>query len=238
MTTATARPLTVRLKDDNWKLHQIAERTDRQAELIRGRLPREAYVGHLTQLWFMARALDTALRPHLVANPALDALVHGEQFLSPYLEEDLTWFGVCPAHARPEPGTARFVDDVAAHADDAWYLLGLHYVRLGACNGNRFVARAVRKGLDLPATGEGTRFLDPFGEAQRDKWYAFKAALDALDLTPEQADRVFEGAEAAYVHAICHTLPAHRTKDDLLAEHEASLDKRAFEAGHSVHVPG
>ncbi len=234
---AAARPLTTRLKDDNWKLHQIAERAEAPAALIKGRMPRDGYVTHLTQQWFMARALDAAMRPHLEARPDLAAFILAEQFLAPYLEEDLTFFGVCPAHARPTPGTTRFVDEVEAHADDAMHLLGLHYVRLGACNGNRFVAKAVRKAYDLPADGSGVRFLDPFGESQREKWYAFKGALDALPLTEDEADRVFLGTEAAYLHAVCHGLDRHHTKAELLTAHEATLDKQAFERGHSVHVP-
>jgi heme oxygenase len=240
MTTAApaqSRALTTRLKDDNWKLHQIAERAEGPSSLIKGKMPREGYVGHLAQQWMMSGALDRAIRPHLEARADLAAFVLPEQMLTGYLEEDLTFFGVCPAHVRPEPGTRRYVDDVAAHAGDALHLLGLHYVRLGACNGNRFVARSVRKAFDLPETGAGTRYLDPFGAAQREKWYAFKASLDALELTAEEADRVFGGTEAAYLHAICHGLERHHSKAELLAAHEASLDKKAFEEGHSVHVP-
>jgi heme oxygenase len=236
-TENTPRALTTRLKDDNWKLHQIAERAEGPAGLIKGRMPKDGYIAHLAQQWMMSRAVDAALTPHLAARPDLAAFVLPEQFLTPYLEEDLTHFGVCPAHVRPEPGTTRFADDVAAHKGDALHLLGLHYVRLGACNGNRFVAKSVRKAYDLPATGAGTRYLDPFGESQREKWYAFKASLDALPLSDDEADRVFAGTESAYLHAICHGLDRHHTKAELLAAHEASLDQKAFEAGHSVHVP-
>lgn len=235
MTTAQ-RTLTTRLKDDNWKLHQIAERTDGPASMIKGRVTREQYAGIIAQQWHMSRALDAALRPHLVARPDLDAFVLPEQLLTAAAEEDLGHLGVCPAHVTPDAGSQRYIDDVRAHADDALHLLGLHYVRLGACNGNRFVAKAVRKALDLPATGEGTRYLDPFGESQREKWYAFKSALDAMPFTEDEGDRVFAGTQAAYLFAICHYLDRHHTADELLARHEASLDKAAFDAGHSVHV--
>lgn len=235
----TAAVLTTRLKDDNWKLHQIAERAEGPSSLIKGKMPREGYVNHLSQQWLMSRALDGALRPHLTARPELAVFVLPEQMLTTYLEEDLTHFGVCPAHAKAEPGTDRYIADVQARSSDGLHLLGLHYVRLGACNGNRFVAKSVRKAFDLPATGEGTRYLDPFGESQRDKWYAFKAALDALPLSPSEADRVFGGTQAAYEHAVCHGLDRHHTADELIARHEDSLDKDAFEQGHSVHVaPG
>lgn len=235
--TDTPRVLTKRLKDDNWKLHQIAERAEGPAGMIKGRLSKEAYIALLAQQWMMSNALDKAIAPHLDERPDLAAFVLREQFLTPYLEEDLTHFGVCPAHIRTEPGTARFTQELAANADDALFLLGLHYVRLGACNGNRYVAKSVRKAYGLPATGEGTRYLDPFGESQREKWYAFKASLDALALSEDEADRVFAGTEAAYLHAICHGLDRHHTKAEMLAAHEASLDRKAFEAGHSVHVP-
>lgn len=231
------RPLTTRLKDDNWKLHQIAEKTEGPGSLIKGRMPQEGYIAHLAQQWIMSRALDGALRPVLAARTDLAAFVLPGQMLTPYIEEDLTHFGVCPAHVRPAAGSQRYADHVAAHADDAMHLLGLHYVRLGACNGNRFVAKVVRKVYQLPESGEGTRYLDPFGEAQRDQWYAFKNALDALDLTSLEKDRVFGGTRAAYEHAICHDLPEHVSGDELIARHAASLDKEAFEQGHSVHVP-
>lgn len=231
--------LTTRLKDDNWKLHQIAERTEGPSSLIKGRMPKEGYLNHLSQQWIMSNALDSALRPHLVARDDLSAFVLPEQMLTAYIGEDLSHFGVCPSHARPEPGTARYAAEVHARASDVLHLLGLHYVRLGACNGNRFVAKSVRKAFDLPATGEGTRYLDPFGESQREKWYAFKGALDALPLTASEADRVFGGTQTAYELAVCHGLDRHYTADELIARHEASLDKDAFEKGHSVHVaPG
>jgi len=230
------RTLTTRLKDDNWKLHQIAERAEGPSGLIKGTLGQDAYVAILAQQWFMNAALDRALAPHLDARPDLAAFVSRDQFLTPYIEEDLTHFGVCPIHQSVAPGTQRFIDDVEASEGDALHLLGLHYVRLGACNGNRFVAKSVRKAYGLPATGEGTRYLDPFGASQREDWYAFKSSLDALTLTEDECDRVFGGTRDAYLHAICHGLDRQYTPDELFARHEASLDKQVFDDGHSVHV--
>lgn len=234
--TAQRRSLTTRLKDDNWKLHQIAERAEGPAGLIKGTLSKEGYVSILGQQWHMSHALDRAFAPALDARPELKEFVLPEQFLTGYIEEDLTHFGICPMHQPIEPGTKRYIEEVREQAGDPLFLLGLHYVRLGACNGNRYVAKAVRKAYDLPETGEGTRYLDPFGESQREKWYAFKGELDDLRLTSDERDRVFAGTQAAYLHAICHGLEKHRTAEDLLAEHEAKLDKKAFDEGHSVHV--
>jgi heme oxygenase len=230
------RSLTTRLKDDNWKLHQIAERAEGPSGLIKGQMPKADYVSMLSQQWFMNAALDRALGPLLGSNPAIASFTNKAQFLTPFIEEDLTHFGVCPFHQSVEPGTQRYIDDIAAHKDDAMFLLGLHYVRLGACNGNRFVAKVVRKAYDLPETGEGARYLDPFGESQREDWWAFKASLDAMELSSEEQDRVFAGTQAAYLHAICHGLDRNYTPEELFAMHEASLDKKVFDDGHSVHV--
>ena len=41
--------LTPRLKDDNWALHQIAERQETPGSLIKGNMPREGYVAMLGQ---------------------------------------------------------------------------------------------------------------------------------------------------------------------------------------------
>ncbi len=236
MTQNAERTLTTRLKDDNWKLHQIAERAEGPAGLIKGTLAREGYVAILAQQWFMNSALDRAFNPHVISDDRIASFVSRDQYSTPYIEEDLTHFGVCPIHQNIEPGTQRFIDDVEKHRDDGLHLLGLHYVRLGACNGNRFVAKSVRKAYGLPATGEGTRYLDPFGESQREDWWAFKASLDAIDLTPEQQDRVFLGTQDAYLHAICHGLDRQYTPEELFAKHEKSLDKKVFDDGHSVHV--
>lgn len=230
------RTLTTRLKDDNWKLHQIAERAEAPGSLIKGTMPKDGYVGMLTQQWFMNAALDKAFGPLLESHPAIAAFTNKSQFLTPFIEEDLTHFGICPFHQAVEPGTQRYIDDIEAHKDDALFLLGLHYVRLGACNGNRFVAKVVRKAYELPETGEGTRYLDPFGESQREDWWAFKASLDKMELTQAEQDRVFAGTQAAYLHAICHGLDRNYTPDELFAKHEASLDKKVFDDGHSVHV--
>ncbi|MFK7883892.1 MAG: biliverdin-producing heme oxygenase [Phycisphaerales bacterium] len=230
------RTLTTRLKDDNWKLHQIAERAEGPAGLIKGTLPRDGYINMLGQQWFMNSALDRAFGDHILSNEVIAAFVSKDQFLTPFIEEDLTHFGICPIHQTIAPGTQRFMDDIEAKKNDGLHLLGLHYVRLGACNGNRFVAKAVRKAYDLPETGEGTRYLDPFGESQREDWWAFKAALDKAVLTDSEADRVFEGTRAAYLHAICHGLDRQYTSEELFAKHEAALDRKAFDDGHSVHV--
>ena len=227
--------LTTRLKDDNWALHQIAERQETPGSLIKGTMPKDGYIAMLQQQWLINRAPDVALAPAIRQDPRVGELVLTEQMLTPYLEQDLAFFGVDTASIEPTKGTQRYIDHINNHADQPLHLLGLHYVRLGACNGNRFVARVVRKAYALGET-EGTRYLDPFVEKQRAGWVEFKAALDAMPFNEAEQDSVFDGTRAAYLYAINLDLDQHHTAEQLLEKHGKTLDRDAFEQGHSVHV--
>ncbi|MEZ6163561.1 MAG: hypothetical protein R3B67_03915 [Phycisphaerales bacterium] len=51
-----------------------------------------------------------------------------------------------------------------------------------------------------------------------------------------EQDSVFDGTRAAYLYAINLDLDQHHTAEQLLEKHGKSLDRDAFEQGHSVHV--
>lgn len=227
--------LTNRLKDDNWALHQIAERQETPGTLIKGTMPKDGYIDMLSQQLLINRALDDALANAVKRDARVSELVLSDQMLTPYIAHDLAFFGVDINTIEPTPGTARYIEHIEANTDNPLHLLGLHYVRLGACNGNRFVARVVRKAYGLGET-DGTRYLDPFGDAQRASWVEFKAALDAMPFDKEDQDSVFEGTRAAYLYTINLDEPEHLTAEQLLELHGKSLDKKAFDEGHSVHV--
>jgi len=228
--------LTTRLKDDNWALHQIAEKQPTPGSLIKGTMPKDGYIAMLAQQYLVNKVFDEVLLTIMAHHPELGELIHEEQLLTQYIVEDLHFFERDPDDAMPNPGTQRFIEHINAHKDQALHMLGLHYVRLGACNGNSFVARVVRKAYDLDEPFLGTRYLDPFGSTQRKKWLAFKHGLDAMELSDPEQDEVFGGTRAAYVHAINLDLPEFEDAESLLAENKDSLDQKAFIEGHSVHV--
>ena len=227
--------LTTRLKDYNWALHQIAERQETPGSLIKGTMPKSGYIDMLAQQLLINRALDEALHDAVKNDPRVSELVLSDQMLTPYIVDDLAFFGVQTDAIEPTPGTARYIEHINDNRDNPLHLLGLHYVRLGACNGNRFVARVVRKSFGLGET-EGTRYLDPFGDAQRSNWVEFKAALDAMPFDETERDTVFGGTRAAYLYAINLDEPQHLTAEQLMEQHGKTLDKEAFDEGHSVHV--
>lgn len=233
--TTTTDPITKRLKDDNWDLHQIAERGGTPSSMIKGTISREGYVSSLEQGWLVHEALDSAVRAARGAEPLVAEVVAEAHAFEPWYREDLAYFGGSTG-AEPTPGTARFIAHIEAHKDDPMHILGLHYVRLGATNGNRFVARKLRQVFGMESATEGMMALDPFGEAQRGEWMKFKETLDALPLDGAQRDALFEGTRAAYVLTINLDLEDAMSADELLEAHGKTLDRDAFEKGHSVHV--
>lgn len=236
MSDQSASPITHRLKNDNWDLHQIAERGGTPESMIKGTITREGFADYLSQSVHIHRALDVALFKAIVAMPELAPLVKESEFFDQHFSADLAYYNATPA-TDLLPGVARFVDHINTHADQPLHTFGLHYVRLGACNGNRFVARKLRSVFGITDPAAGMMSQDPFGEAQRTQWAEFKEGLDALDLNDAQRDELFDGTRAAYLLTINMDHDEFQSAEQLLKDHGKSLDREVFEQGHSVHVP-
>ena len=229
-------PITHRLKSDNWDLHQIAERGGTPESMIKGTITREGFASYLGQAILIHRALDRAIDRAIEQMPELTKLVLDEQHFEPYFESDLSYYNASES-TEPTPGTTRFIEHINDHIDQPLHIFGLHYVRLGACNGNRFVARKLRMVFGIDHPSDGMMSHDPFGDQQRTNWTAFKDGIDALDLSDTQRDELFEGTRAAYLMTINLDLEEFMDADQLLEAHGKTLDHKAFDEGHSVHVP-
>ena len=228
-------PITSRLKDGNWDLHQIAERGGTPESMIKGTMTREQFAGFLGQAIHVHRALDSALNQATKLMTDLDYLVTPKHLFEPYFAKDLEYYEAGMAET-PAPGTARFIEHINAHADEPLHIFGLHYVRMGALNGNRFVARKLRQVFGIDHPSDGMLSHDPFGGSQRGDWTSFKQGIDALDLTSDQRDELFGGVRAAYVLTINLDLEEYMSDQQLLEAHSKSLDREVFIKGHSVHV--
>lgn len=191
-------PMTVRFKQGCWDLHQSAEAGDLPKRLLKGKLSRGEYAAYLGQLYLLARTLDERIVEHRDSVPALKALVDDAQLQKPYLEEDLTFLGVEPGSIDPLPQTAEAIRFItSASSGDPLMLLGLHYVREGANNGNRIISQKVRKVMGFESN-EGTRHLDQYGEEQQARWARFKAVLDEQDFTADERDRLVGAAREMF----------------------------------------
>ncbi len=193
--TTEERPsIMLKLKESTQSQHDATEDGAFNQELVKGNLPRERYVEMLAQLYLIHRALEGHLR-RLAGNvPAIEAVVRDYQFQEPYLLADLAFFGRDAATIEALPATKQLIsriNDIAAREPDG--LLGMHYVFEGSNNGSKFISKAVRRAYNL-ADGDGTRYLDPYGENQRAHWQQFKDDMNAAGFTSSQIDAIVRTA--------------------------------------------
>lgn len=197
---ADARPLGQRLKEDNWDLHQLAERDALPQRMAAGTLPEPLYVEMLGQMYLANRALDEAIVRRRGGVPILAELVSDRQLQAPYLEADLRHFGVDPSALEALPGTAALIEAVGEiESSSPVGLFGLHYVREGANNGNRFIAMKLRQAYGAGREqAEGFRYLDPYGAEQRPLWESFKERLNAFELSEAEKGAIVSAARQMF----------------------------------------
>ncbi len=191
-------PTSQRLREGCWDLHQSAESGGFARRMIAGRLSRDAYVAMLQAFHAPMRALDRHLHAHRADVPAIDALVDEPQMQAPHIERDLAAFDTPVPDATVGRAGATLLELIDRfERENPTALLGLHYVREGANNGNRFVAMKLREPLGL-AAGEGLAYLDPYANEQRPRWETFKTTFDSLEFSPEQTDAMVQAARAMF----------------------------------------
>lgn len=215
MNTADGAGTMLTLRESTAEHHRRAEQHPFQQQMVRGTLPRAMYVRWLGQMLQLHSALEAHLDRLVARHPQLKSVFNDERRKASALRADLAFFGGAADQA-PLPAARAFLnelDRLAAHQPLA--LLGVLYVLEGSTNGSKYIARRVRPAYQLPATGEGSAYLDPYGDLQPVRWQEWKAAVDALVLP------------AADVHLL--TLAAQQTFDavrqlgaELLATAEAA----------------
>ncbi len=170
------------LRESTASHHRLAEQHEFQQQFVRGTLPRPLYVHWLGQMLHIHAALEAHLDRLVAKNPQLKSVFDdGRRKVVP-LQKDRAFLG--SATDQPALPAARAMmtrmDQLATAQPLA--LLGILYVLEGSTNGSKFIARKVRPAYELPVTGEGSAYLDPYGDVQPARWQEFKAAMDALNL--------------------------------------------------------
>lgn len=199
-----------RLKASTQSQHDATEDGTFNQELVKGKLPLEKFVDSLGQLLLIHAALEQHLRRLRYDVPAFEKVLRDYQFQEPYLRSDLEFFGRVPEQEQPLPATRRFIeyiDQLAAQSPMG--LLGVHYVFEGSNNGSKYISRAVRKAYNL-SDGEGTHYLDPYGEQQKAYWQAFKDDMNAVGFLPPESEVIVKAACATF-EAVMHL---HRELND------------------------
>ena len=76
-------------------------------------------------------------------------------------------------------------------------LLGLLYVLEGSTNGAKFMAKTLRKGLNLPED-RGAKYFDRYGDLQRERWTNFKATMNAQGFEQSEIDALVVEAKRMF----------------------------------------
>jgi heme oxygenase (biliverdin-producing, ferredoxin) len=205
--STTSNGLAARLKDATRDLHRQAERSGVMAELMQGRISREIYCLLLRNLQPLYAALEAGLDTHK-ADPNVQRLWRPELRRLAALEQDLDHLHASADWRRDLPvlGAAAEYAERLEHLarTDPVLLLPHAYLRyLGDLHGGQMLARIVRQCLGLQ-DALGTAFY-AFGDGDAQLLERlkreFRAGLDALVLTPEQADAVVgEACEGFRLH--------------------------------------
>jgi len=191
------RPMSQMMKEGCADLHDKAEHAKVPTRMVSGEMTTEEYGLMLQQDAIWNKALDQAILNHRDANPYLKALVEDIQLQGTYFDADLAHFGL-PADCEPTPGVRAMCDTIEeASNTNPLTLLGLHYVREGANNGNHYVAKKLRAAWGVEGD-EGLRSMDPYGKNQRALWEKFKVTLDAQPFTPEEKEHMVQSGRVMF----------------------------------------
>lgn len=197
--TTDVVPVMQQLRDDTHDLHMLAERQALQLALMRGHLPQAVFVSYLAQLFIIHQRFEPYLAAMADVLPPVARAVQPYHYHAARLQRDLHFFGSLVSAIEPLPATERFLqqlDDYRRHEPVA--LMGVHYVLEGSKNGGRFQAMVARDIYHLPA-GQGTEYLDPYGEQLQALWSKYKADVNSTALTPEARAAMVAGAKQTFL---------------------------------------
>lgn len=177
--------------------HALAEGHPLQRSLAQGAVSPCVYAAYLGELCRVHQALEVALEALAASDARLRPVLTPVSRRSGDISRDLLYLGASPP-TEPMPATTALIAEITRAArSDPLSVLGMHYVLEGSKNGGRYIARSIRRGLSLPPN-EGTWYLDPHGEDQRNRWLAFKSAMDAISLSDEEINAAVRGARAMF----------------------------------------
>ena len=196
--TTTAAPTGImgRLKAETAEQHAIAEAKPLEAALVAGSIDHDQYKQYLGQRWLIHRELEAATDRALAEDRRLSQLGLPGLYQTANIEADLGYLGVETSTIEPLKGAQNLVGTIQQAPSPA-VLMGIYYVFEGSKNGARLIARALGKAWGK-TDGEGMKYLDPHGEAQRGLWMKFREDMNAIDWSSEEQDTMVKAAQDTF----------------------------------------
>lgn len=197
MNQAAVVDVMLTLREGTMEKHKQAERHPLQHALATGKLPRENYARLTSQLMFVHRELFAALTRSR-AVPAIAAVHREHQNHEPRCRRDIEHLGMDASAVQAGPATSRFIEEIKdAQARSPLALLGALYVLEGATNGGKYIARVVKLAYRLDA-GKGAESLEPYAEAQPERWEEFKQSMRGVAFEAAEIDRLVAMARRTF----------------------------------------
>lgn len=190
--------LMARLKEDTRQAHERLDHLPYHKALFSQELSLARYAQQLVCWHEFVSALELALEDsRCVALRGLNALRTPK---SPWLVADLEALTQrLERLPTPTPSTrmyARYLDTLII--EESFELLGHLYVMEGSALGGMVLKKQLAAQLPGLDEAHGLRFYSGHGRATMAIWGQFKAAVDALGLSPLQQDQVIQEAKRAF----------------------------------------
>jgi heme oxygenase len=190
---AAARPLAEALKARTAEAHTRAEKHPVQERMVKGQVSRGEYAAWLRQMLPIWLALDEVLGDLARADGRVAGVYQPYHPHAERVRADLAFMGEAERGATAAAlEIAARVRTMAAGQTPAG-VLGVWYVLEGSANGGRFIAKALSRSLSMPGP-EGLTSLDPHGEAQRERWQAWREAMNAQGFSPAEREAMVAAA--------------------------------------------
>lgn len=183
------------LKEATAEQHRDAESRQLQKAMVQGRISDALFGSWLGQMFLVHRALDEAVRQAAASHPVLGDIVRDEGLHVANLRDDLAARGVEADTVSALRATSGLVEAIGAAArDEPLALLGYNYVLEGSMNGNTYIARALARSLP----GASRRYLDPYGDAQRPMWQAYRERMNSAGFNAASAAAMLAAAREMF----------------------------------------
>lgn len=193
--TLSSLTLSDRLKSGTAADHRRVERLPFVQAMLRGTLPRTAYVRHLRGLRVVYQSLESSLRRKPVL-PGWDTDLFTPLERTMRLDSDLEFLDTERWFTAP-PAAHIYADRIWSVSRTEPVRLWAHaYVRyLGDLSGGQILRRLVVQRLGIPAPATASYGFDGDCDTLKAR---FREALDSLDLSTKQCDGVVDEARLAF----------------------------------------
>lgn len=181
------------LREGSQAEHQAAEGSSFMTELLAGRVNARGYADYLARLRRVYAALES-VGHRLSGDPVADAVLDPALERTPCIDADLAHWG---AGQGSTPATDAYVARIESVVASPARFVAHHYTRyLGDLSGGRIIGRLLEQTFER---ADGLAFY-AFPGIPKPKPYkdAYRARLDALDLTAEEKLAVLGEVKAVF----------------------------------------